>query len=73
MENQLVGIKQKKKFFFFEDLFNYLDEVVKSETSGDLQKGILAIIRCIKSRPHFFAEQLRNAIKVGQSYFLLIN
>jgi len=39
--------------------------MVKSETSGDLQKGLLAIIRCIRSRPHFFAEQLRNAMKVN--------
>jgi hypothetical protein len=42
--------------------------MVKKETSGDHQRGILAVIRCIKSRPHFFAEQLRNAIKVGQFF-----
>jgi hypothetical protein len=39
--------------------------MVKSETSRDFQKGLLAIIRCIRSRPHFFAEQLRNAMKVN--------
>jgi len=38
--------------------------MIKSETRGDHQKGLLAIIRCIRSRPHFFAEQLRSAIKV---------
>jgi hypothetical protein len=38
--------------------------VVKKETKGDHQKGILAIIRCIQSRPHFFAERLRHAVQV---------
>jgi hypothetical protein len=42
----------------------FTEEAVKSETSGDLQKGILAIIRCVRSRPFFFAEQLRKAMKV---------
>ncbi|CAF0830960.1 unnamed protein product [Adineta ricciae] len=40
-----------------------VEETVKSETSGDLQKGIIAIIRCVRSRPVFFAEQLRKAMK----------
>ncbi|CAF2904300.1 unnamed protein product [Rotaria sp. Silwood2] len=40
-----------------------IEESVKSETSGDLQKGLVAIIRCIRSRPYFFAEQLRKAMK----------
>ncbi|CAF1191411.1 unnamed protein product [Rotaria magnacalcarata] len=40
-----------------------IEEIVKKETSGDIQKGILAIIRCIRSRPHFFAEQLQKAMK----------
>ncbi|CAF0771349.1 unnamed protein product [Didymodactylos carnosus] len=40
-----------------------IEESVKSETSGDLSKGLLAIIRCIRSRPHFFAEQIRKAMK----------
>ncbi|CAF2047091.1 unnamed protein product [Rotaria magnacalcarata] len=40
-----------------------VEETVKSETSGDIQKGILAIIRCVRSRPHFFAEQMRKSMK----------
>ncbi|CAF0755465.1 unnamed protein product [Rotaria sordida] len=40
-----------------------IEESVKSETSGDLQRGLLAIIRCVRSRPHFFAEQLRKSMK----------
>jgi hypothetical protein len=39
---------------------------VKKETTGDHQRAILAILRCIQSRPRFFAEQLQNAMKVGQ-------
>jgi hypothetical protein len=38
--------------------------MAKKETSGDHQRGILAILRCIQSRVDFFAEQLRNAMKV---------
>ena len=44
-----------------------IEESIKSETSGDIQKGLLAIVRCVRSRPHFFAEQLRKAMKVGSS------
>ncbi|CAF5057949.1 unnamed protein product, partial [Rotaria sp. Silwood1] len=40
-----------------------IEEMIKKETSGDVQKGILAIIRCIQSRPHFFAERLHDAVK----------
>ncbi|UJR35955.1 hypothetical protein I4U23_028696 [Adineta vaga] len=40
-----------------------VEDTVKSETSGDLQKGLMAIIRCVRSRPYFFAEQLRKAMK----------
>ncbi|CAF1231961.1 unnamed protein product [Rotaria sp. Silwood1] len=40
-----------------------IEEMIKKETSGDVQKGILAIIRCIQSRPHFFAERLHVAVK----------
>ncbi|CAF0825966.1 unnamed protein product [Adineta steineri] len=40
-----------------------IEEIVTSETSGDLRKGILAIIRSVRSRPVFFAEQLRTAMK----------
>ncbi|CAF4454150.1 unnamed protein product, partial [Rotaria magnacalcarata] len=42
------------------------EETVKSETSGDIQKGILAIIRCVRSRPHFFAEQMRKSMKARE-------
>lgn len=44
--------------------FVVLEESVKSEASGDLQKGLFAIIRCVRSRPVFFAEQLRHSMKV---------
>ncbi|CAF3586615.1 unnamed protein product [Rotaria sordida] len=40
-----------------------IEEMVKKETGGDLQNGILAVIRCIQSRPQFFAERLHNAMK----------
>jgi hypothetical protein len=60
-------VRNKKTFFRKINFFD-LEEMVKKETSGDHQRGILAVIRCIKSRPHFFAEQLRNAIKVEQFF-----
>lgn len=47
-----------------------LDDAAKKETKGDHQKGILAFLRCIQSRPHFFAEQLNKAIRVCQDHFL---
>ncbi len=42
--------------------------MVKKETSGDHERGILAVIRCIRSRPQFFAEQLQKAMKVGDIF-----
>jgi hypothetical protein len=44
-----------------------VEEAVKSEASGDLQRSLLAIIRCVRSRPFFFAEQLRKSMKVSRS------
>ncbi len=61
-------IGKDRRSFFLENLLNFdliwLEEVVKKETKSDHQAAILAIIKCIQSRPHFFAERLRNAIKV---------
>ncbi len=65
---KLTGKSVGKKFFFKYCLFISslicLEETIKSETSGDVQKGLLAIVRCVRSRPHFFAEQLRKSMKV---------
>lgn len=47
----------------------FVEESVKSETSGDIQRGLMAIIRCVRSRPHFFAEQLRKSMKVRCFFF----
>ncbi len=44
--------------------FFLIEESIKKETSGDIQRGLIAIIRCVRSRPQFFAEQLRKAMKV---------
>lgn len=40
-----------------------IEETIKKETKGDHQKALLALVRCLKNRPEFFAEQLRNAMK----------
>jgi hypothetical protein len=63
---KITGKSIGKKFILIIHLIIliFTEEAVKSETSGDLQKGILAIIRCVRSRPFFFAEQLRKAMKV---------
>lgn len=49
-----------------------LEDVIKKETRGDHQKGLLAFVRCIRSRPQFFAEQLQKAMKVKKSETLIL-
>ncbi|XP_014664979.1 PREDICTED: uncharacterized protein LOC106807208 [Priapulus caudatus] len=48
-------------------------KVIRSETSGDLQTGLLTIVKCIRNKPGYFAECLYNSMKgLGTDDNLLI-
>lgn len=40
-----------------------LETAIENEFSGDIKKGLLAIVKCVKNRPGFFAEQLYKSMK----------
>ncbi|XP_015438810.1 PREDICTED: annexin B11-like isoform X3 [Dufourea novaeangliae] len=40
-----------------------IDNAIENEFSGDVKKGLLAIVKCVKNRPAFFAEQLYKSMK----------
>jgi hypothetical protein len=39
-----------------------IEDAIKKEFSGDAQKGLLAIVKCIKNKPAYFAERLHHAM-----------
>jgi len=39
-----------------------IEEAIKAEFSGDCKDGFLAVIRCIRNRPAFFAKRLYNSM-----------
>ncbi|XP_066601732.1 annexin B9-like [Prorops nasuta] len=40
-----------------------IEAAIENEFSGDIKKGLLAIVKCVKNRPGFFAEQLHKSMK----------
>lgn len=51
-------------FAEYEKLYNHpIEDALKKEMSGDLQNAMLALVKCIKHKEKFFAEQLQNATK----------
>ncbi|XP_032683612.1 annexin B11-like isoform X2 [Odontomachus brunneus] len=40
-----------------------IEDAIESEFSGDIKKGLLAIVKCVKNRADFFAEQLYKSMK----------
>lgn len=40
-----------------------IETAIENEFSGDIKKGLLAIVKCVKNRPGFFAEQLYKSMK----------
>lgn len=41
---------------------NDIEEAVKGEFSGDAEQGLLAIIRCVKNKPEFFAKRIHQSL-----------
>ncbi|XP_076750726.1 annexin B11-like [Xylocopa sonorina] len=42
---------------------NSIESAIENEFSGDIKKGLLTIVKCVKNRPAFFAEQLYKSMK----------
>ncbi|XP_046420578.1 annexin B9-like isoform X1 [Neodiprion fabricii] len=40
-----------------------IENAIKSEFSGDIEDGLLTIVRCVKNRPAFFAKQLYKSMR----------
>ncbi|XP_053997948.1 annexin B9-like isoform X1 [Hylaeus anthracinus] len=40
-----------------------IENAIENEFSGDVKKGLLAIVKCVKNRAAFFAEQLYKSMK----------
>lgn len=40
-----------------------IEQAIENEFSGDVKKGLLAIVKCVKNRAAFFAEQLYKSMK----------
>ncbi|XP_077999143.1 annexin A4-like isoform X2 [Glandiceps talaboti] len=40
-----------------------IEKSIKSEMSGDLEKGMLTIVRVVRNKAHYFAEQLYKSMK----------
>jgi len=40
-----------------------IEKAIESEFSSDIRDGLLAIVKCIRSRPSYFAELLNNSMK----------
>ncbi len=41
-----------------------IEQSIKREMSGDLEKGMLTIVACVRSSPKYFAEKLHKSMKV---------
>ncbi|XP_012282864.1 annexin B9 isoform X2 [Orussus abietinus] len=54
----------KQIFYEYENITGHgIEEAIENEFSGDIKKGLLAIVKCVKNRPGFFAEQLYKSMK----------
>lgn len=40
-----------------------IEDAIKSEMSGDIQDGMLAIVKCVRSKARYFAERLYKSMK----------
>ncbi|XP_015605258.1 annexin B9 isoform X2 [Cephus cinctus] len=66
--NQILvqrNVAQLKQIFAaYENITGHtIEEAIENEFSGDIKKGLLAIVKCVKNRAGFFAEQLYKSMK----------
>ncbi|XP_033354998.1 annexin B9-like isoform X1 [Bombus vosnesenskii] len=54
----------KQVFQEYENITGHaIEDAIENEFSGDIKKGLLAIVKCVKNRAGFFAEQLYKSMK----------
>ncbi|XP_050579418.1 annexin B11-like isoform X2 [Bombus affinis] len=57
-------LQLKQVFQEYENITGHtIEDAIENEFSGDIKKGLLAIVKCVKSRAGFFAEQLYKSMK----------
>ncbi|XP_076633481.1 annexin B11 isoform X2 [Colletes latitarsis] len=59
------NVPQLKQIFVeYENITGHdIESAIENEFSGDVKKGLLAIVKCVKNRAGFFAEQLYKSMK----------
>ncbi|XP_043252664.1 annexin B9-like isoform X1 [Colletes gigas] len=59
------NVPQLKQIFIeYENITGHdIESAIENEFSGDVKKGLLAIVKCVKNRAGFFAEQLYKSMK----------
>lgn len=40
-----------------------IEQTIENETTGELQMGLLTVVKCVSNKPAYFAERLYNAMK----------
>jgi len=63
----LSHIGQRQAFLVFEEYKKVsgrtIEQAIKDEISGELLKGLLALVKTLNNRPQYFAERLEEAMK----------
>lgn len=70
-EEQFISILGNRSFQHLRKVFDAymklsgyeIEESIQRETSGNLREVLLAVVKCARSVPGYFAEMLRNAMK----------
>ncbi|XP_076302609.1 annexin B11-like isoform X2 [Lasioglossum baleicum] len=57
-------LQLREIFQQYEDITGHsIETAIENEFSGDIKKGLLAIVKCVKNRAGFFADQLYKSMK----------
>lgn len=70
-ESRFNVIMASKSFAHLASVFNHyesvsgksIEDAIKSEMTGDVEDGMLAIVRCVRGRPLYFAHRLYKSMK----------